>query len=225
MKTTTMAFAVLLLLAGAATSLAQEERILDFKSHVTIRDDGSLLVREIITINTGPVTEYGIYRGHTIHDSDRHGSDTVIDFAPVRITKDGRPEPFEMKDAFACKRLYIGSSETPQTHGRHVYDFSYETDPQVRKENGLNEIYWNASGAWIFPNDSVLAEVVLPQGAVVMETYAWLSDYGPKGQSDIGRGITTGVRDRTIYFRADRPLAVREGLSLAVVWKDAGKDE
>ncbi len=220
MKVTRQAILVILTLAvWASPSLAQEERILDFKSHVTVRDDGSLLVREVITINTGPSTEYGIYRGHTIHDADRHGSDTLIDFRPIRIMKDGHPEPFEMKDAFACKRLYIGNAEEPQAHGPHTYDFTYETDPQVRQDDGLNELYWNASGAWVFPIDSVSAEVALPDGAEVVETYAWLGDYGPKGENDMGKGVSSGVRDGLLLFKTDRPLGVREGLSLAVVWR------
>ena len=58
-------YAALLLLALSAPALAGsgQERILNYDSHVTVHEDGSLTVREVIKVRaTGNKIKRGIYR-------------------------------------------------------------------------------------------------------------------------------------------------------------------
>jgi uncharacterized membrane protein YgcG len=195
----------------------QEERILHFDSHVTVNDDGSMLVRETIKVqSTGESMKHGIYRVFPTASQTRLGIRTTETFAIVSVTRDGQPEDYHQETGRDGVTVYFGQSDTLLPPGVHTYVFTYRTSRQLRFFPDHDEFYWNATGnGWKFPIDLATATVVLPQR--IRNQITNLEGYtGYEG--DKGKDFTA-ARDAESnpVFRAQN-LYPSQGLTIVVAW-------
>src|SRR5882757_1895057 len=85
--------------AFSTTTLAQTERIQDFHSDIHLLDDGTLLVKETITVfSTGSLIRHGIYREFPTRYKDRLGNNYVVGFHWLGATCDGHEETSRLED-------------------------------------------------------------------------------------------------------------------------------
>ena len=195
---------------------AEDERITDYASRVEVHADGSMTVIETIeVIAAGKDIRHGIYRDFPTVYRDRLGNKLRVGFTVRAVERDGRPEPFFVKRLSNGWRVYMGRKDEMLAPGPHGYRLTYSTDLQIGYFDDHDELYWNAIGTgWTFPIDRARATVVLPRGAPVITALAFTGPEGSRARNAVVEYDANG----NPVFRATRPLAPREGLTIAVSW-------
>jgi uncharacterized membrane protein YgcG len=201
----------------AFPALAREE-ILSFDSGITVSADGSMTVREGITVRSeGERIRRGIYRDFPTDYRDRFGNRVRTGFTVLSASRDGRPEPFRSEKRGNGVRVYLGDPEVMLAAGEHAYVLSYRTDRQLGFFADHDELYWNATGnGWEFPILAATARVTLPPGVPAREikVEGWTG-----AQGSTGRALTAGLDDSgRPLFTASRELAPGEGMTVLVGW-------
>lgn len=197
-------------------SLLAEERITSFDSRITVEPSGLLTVTETISvIAEGSEIKRGIYRDFPTTYTDRTGRRVRVAFTPLSVKRDGRPEPFHLKEMGNGVRVYMGQEEVFLDPGPYTYTLTYQTSRQISFFADYDELYWNVTGnGWFFPIDTASATIVLPEGTPVLQHALYT---GPQG-STAAEGEVTDQSGSTISFRTIAPLAPNEGLTVAVAW-------
>ena len=192
------------------------ERILDFKSRIRVQQDGSMSVSEDITVVCdGKKIKRGIFRDFPTRYRDRHGNTVQVAFNVREVLRDGRPEPYHIKDLSNGKRVYMGRKDILLKPGTYTYRIDYRTSRQLGFFKDFDELYWNVTGnGWRFPMDHVEAVVSLPPGTEILKKTAYTGTQGSKGQNYTTKVIKQGV----VSFATTRTLMPGEGLTIAVSW-------
>ena len=197
-------------------SSSQSERIRNFKSNIQVHRDGSMTVTEGISVVCArKEIKRGIFRDFPSKYKDRYGNTIRVGFEVLRVLRDGRPEPYHIKELSNGERVYIGQKNILLNPGAYTYTITYKTYRQLGFFKDFDELYWNVTGnGWNFIIDHVEAVVKLPPGAPILNQAAYT---GLSGQR--GRQYATGFDEYgNITFSTTRKLMPREGLSIAVAW-------
>lgn len=200
-----------LLLAFPASA---REVITSFASAVTLLPDGSVDVTETIEVNAeGYEIRRGIFRDIPLilinPDKSRLRSSLMV----KTVTRDGRSEPYSLENIGAgFKRIRIGDADVLLEYGKHSYTIRYTMTRMGRAFEDHDELFWNVTGNyWNFAIDKAVASITLPKGAVIDKLVGYT---GVPGSTEQDVTITR-TSDNTATFRATRPLASGEGLSVA----------
>ena len=199
----------------APTVASAQERTLQIRAfdaeyHVTER--GELLVTERITAHfTGSWN--GIYRVIPIRYAMDNGSDYTLALHLGGATDEhGTALRTEVERDGALLKV---KAWIPGAHdATHTLVLTYRVDNALRFFEEHDELYWNVTGSsWDYPIDSVTARVFLPRSATNVRSTAFL---GAAGSREAGASI---VEEGTITtFRANRPVALREGFTIVHGW-------
>jgi uncharacterized membrane protein YgcG len=210
-----MAVAVLGLLAGAAPTSAQSERILNFKSFITVNLDASMTVIEDITVrSTRHEIKRGIIRDFPTTYRNRWGNTVRVNFEVTEVLRDDQPEPYHIQRVSNGVKIYLGQKDVFLKPGVYNYTIRYQVDRELGFFKDFDELYWNVTGnGWTFPIDRAEAVIELPAGAKILR-YAAYTGY----QGERGRDFTAQPGDHDIVFQTTRGLAPKEGLTVAVAW-------
>ena len=207
-------FIVLVIAIVAPLSVAQaQERITDFNSDIQIARDGTLTVREAISVQAeGTRIQHGIFRDFPTLYRDRLGNRVRVRFDVDAVTLDGNPEPYTLESISNGTRVRIGRADVFLPPGGHTYTILYRTDRQIGFFDNYDELYWNVTGnGWDFAIDRAHATVHLPAGASVVQTAFYT---GPQGAT--GKDAEATVDGNTVRFATTASLNPREGLTVAV---------
>lgn len=205
------------LLAFAASSGRGEERILSYRSDITIAADATMIVAETIRVRAeGVDIKRGIYRDFPTEYRDALGNRYVVDFNVIDVSRDGIQEPWHTTSISRGVRVYVGSADRLLPTGEYSYTIVYRTHRQIGYFDDHDELYWNVTGnGWIFAIDEVSATVTLPgavaSGDIVMEGYT-----GRRGSK--GQDYAVTVEDGVASIRSTRVFNSEEGLTLVVSW-------
>jgi uncharacterized membrane protein YgcG len=208
--------AILLLCAAAPRTHAQTERIRDFHSDIRLLDDGTLLVKETITVvSAGNQIRHGIYRDFPTRYKDLLGNNYVVGFVWNGAARDGQPESSRVENVSNGKRIYLGDKDSYVSLGEHLYELSYSTNRQLGFFKDRDELYWNVTGnGWGFPIDQVTATVTLPPA--IANSGATLNGFtGLQGSHETSL-THTALPHGQFQFEATRQLRPREGLSIVL---------
>ncbi|MGQ9688002.1 MAG: DUF2207 domain-containing protein [Desulfobaccales bacterium] len=199
---------------GPAASMA--EKILYFRSDIRVHPDASLTVTETITVRSAGVDiKRGIVRDFPTTYRDRDGKTVRVGFDLTEVRRDGRPEPYHIKDVSNGKKIFLGDRNIFLRPGIYTYTLTYRTDRQLGFFQGFDELYWNVTGnGWTFAIDRAEAVVALPPGAKVLNYAAYTGRTGEQGQDFRVSYDQAG----NIVFTTTRGLAAYEGLTIAVSW-------
>jgi uncharacterized membrane protein YgcG len=212
---------LLVLVQFVTAALAQStggERILSFHSEVTVKPDSSLVVTETIRVRAqGKKIRRGIYRDFPTKYKDRQGRKYRVGFTVLNVKRDGSPEAWHQKSQGNGVRVYIGKKDRFLPQGEYTYALTYQTTRQLGFFEEHDELYWNVTGnGWDFPIDEATCTVTLPAGVPSGEFR--LDGYtGVFGSQEQAVEIAAG-EDGRARFRATRPMAMREGLTVVVGW-------
>ena len=212
---TLAAVTVLALLAGATAASAQSERILNFKSFIKVHPDASMTVTEDITVQAaGQEIKRGIIRDFPTTYRDRLGNTVRVGFQVEEVLRDGRAEPYQTESASNGVKIRIGQKDVFLRSGDYTYTIRYRVDRELGFFKDFDELYWNVTGnGWTFAIDHAEAYIELPAGATILKSAAYTGYQG-----DRGHDFTVRADDNLIVFKTTRPLASREGLTVAVSW-------
>lgn len=193
----------------------ETERILAFDSHVTVGDDGSMLVRETIKVHsTGERMQHGIFRWFPTAQQSTLGMRRTESFEIVAVERDGQPEAHHSEEDRDAVVVYFGSSDYLLPPGDHTYVFTYRTGRQLRFFPDHDELYWNATGHhWKFPIDVATTTVVFPER--VRNLITALDAYtGYEGEKNRDYSVTRD-RESDPVFRAEK-LQPSQGITIVV---------
>lgn len=202
----------------ASSAKAQEERILDYHSDIQVQDDGAMLVRETIHVQSArDQIRHGIYRDFPTRYQDRLGNRYVVGFEVLAATRDGAPEEFRVENLSNGKRVYLGRKEYFLRIGEHTYSITYATSRQLGFFRDHDELFWNVTGnGWAFSIARASATVRLPENIPAGEVR--LGGYtGP--QSAMAHNLTwETAADGGFDFATEHPLGPHEGLTILLLW-------
>ncbi|MDM9626592.1 DUF2207 domain-containing protein [Rhizobium sp. S152] len=202
----------LFLMAAAGPSLAAEI-INSYVSDIALEKNGMMTVSETITVNAeGNQIRRGIFRDFPLTQKNADGRTIRVDFDVVSVKRDGHDEPWRTETITNGIRIYAGSADVMLNYGRHQYVFTYRTGRQIRYFDDHDELYWNVTGnGWIFPIQSVQANVTLPPGVSATDTAFFTGPQGAAGED--ARASVSGSR---ATFATTAPLGTNEGLTIAI---------
>ena len=213
---------LLVLIIGAAAAPAAQpaagERILSYHSDITVHPDASLTVTETIKVRAeGKQIKRGIYRDFPVRYAGRDLSRVIVPFEILAVRRDGKSESWHTENKDPYLRIYIGRKNVRLKTGVYTYALTYRARRLLGFFPGHDELYFNVTGnEWAFPIDEASATVTLPEGvsaeAIGHEAYTGVKD--AKGK-DYESSVDGAGRCR---FRATRPLAQTEGLTIVVTW-------
>ncbi len=204
-----LALLAALVFAQPASAVEQINR---FDVIIEVQRDGDIVVTETIDVTAeGMQIRRGIFR-----DLPRYfegaGQRYAYRYNVLSVTRDGEREPYETQTEGNAYRIRIGDPDVIIPHGPHRYELRYRVANQVRYFDAYDEVYWNVTGNyWLFPIQSARATIVLPEGANIMQTAGYTGPLGASGGDYAYRA--DGDRHS---FGTTRPLAPREGLTVAV---------
>ena len=213
---TLLATLLFLGLGNAASGAPAPERILEFDSHITIDPDGGMTVTETITVTAaGKDIKRGIYREFPTSYRDRYGNPVRVRFEVIEVLRDGRAEPYHIRDLSNGKAVYIGRKDRFLKPGRYTYTLIYRTERQIGFFDGYDELYWNVTGnGWRFPIERAEALIELPAGAEILQYAVYTGGRGEQG----GAYETLLSEGGAFSVATTRPLRPGEGLTVAVAW-------
>jgi uncharacterized membrane protein YgcG len=195
-----------------------DERILDYRSDIHLEASGKLVVTEFIRVRAeGRKIRRGIFRDFPTRYRDRLGNHVVVDFFPLSVSRNGKPEPWHSRELSNGVRVYAGSESHLLEAGVHEYELVYSTNRQVGFFDNHDELYFNAIGpGWDFPIDRAVVTITLPFQAETgqLSLSAFTGRQGNQGNASVAEVINSN----TVRFETTRPLQAREGMTFAVSW-------
>lgn len=209
--------AVLIMLFGLGHAAMAEEVIRNFVSDVTVNADGSLDVRETITVRSeGNQIRRGIVRDFpTVYD-DRFGQKVMVGFDVVGIKRDGQVEPWSTSSMQNGVSIRIGDKDIFLDSGDHTYQITYHTTRQIGFFGDFDELYWNVTGnGWTFAIEHAQAIIRLPQGAVTERPSVYTGGFGERGDD----ATITNTGGNVFAAQTTRRLEAGEGFTVAVAWQ------
>jgi len=146
--------------------VAEVSRIDNYQADFTVSKDGEMLATETITVNF-PDYRHGIFRFFDTRVPGFPKNRVVPE--QIRVTRDGRPEEFEVQKTGRgrYRNIKIGSAGTTMT-GQHVYRISYLIDGVITQgsHGAVSQFYWNLiPGGWLMPITKSRLTVHLPADA------------------------------------------------------------
>lgn len=207
---------LILLLLFCAHLAHASEYIAHFSSHIQIKENSELLVREDITVYvTGETIKHGIRRDFpTRYRSSRKSVETVP-FWVHEVLFDGKPVAYTKQSHDNGVRIIIGSRDVLVEPGLHTYTIEYVTEKQIGFFNDHDELYWNVTGnGWELPIKKATAIVALPREIAHSEwRHAAYTGY----QGENNHDYTVWLQSPSeIAFTSTKPLLRKQGLTIAV---------
>ena len=141
------------------------ERIVDYRSDVTIEPDGTIEVHETIVYDFGVVPKHGIFRTIPVRtdQSGKDGYDRVYPLDVVSVSgSEGTPAQYTVEEDGDNERIKIGDPDRTIT-GEHTYDIVYRVRGAMNAFADHDELVWNAVGVeWPVPIEKASAVVHAP---------------------------------------------------------------
>src|SRR5271166_1959255 len=199
------------LLILASPLFARSWRVSEFNDTITVREDGSCLVRERLTLAFAGEW-HGIHRFIPIEYPGPRGTNYTL-FLNVTGVTDGSGGRLKYgsstANGFRDLKIYIpGAVDTTRT-----VDIDYTVRDGMRFFEDHDEFYWNVTGNdWPVPIDHATALVSFPESAAgSLRAQAFTGVYG-----SAGRDATAEVKGPEASFATINPLPMRGGMTIDV---------
>jgi hypothetical protein len=197
--------------AGAPAHAGTSERILDYRTEVTIQPDGVLEVHETIVYDFGVVPRHGIFRVVPVRTSvsPKDGYDRVYPLTVVSVSGSGdTPAQYTVEEDGDDERIKIGDPDRTIT-GEHTYDIVYRVRGAMNAFAEHDELVWNAVGTeW--PVTIEQATAIVHARADIQQVGCSSGPYGATFPCD-----TTGSMGATAVF-AKKQLFPYNGMTFTV---------
>ena len=211
--------ALLLSITALCLDAHAQERIESFASTVTVNKDGSMHVREAITVQAeGNQIKKGIYRELPLLYSGPANYSGTVPFTVTAASIDGTLlNPVETETRGDYIRVLMRGKQ-PLSTGVHRFVLEYDTSLHLRFYESNGELNWNATGVWGFPIQEASCRIILPKGVAVQQTAAWAGLAGSKSSSNIS---IAKPQANEATFALTAPLEPDSQLTVAVAFDKA----
>ena len=189
-----------------------------FHSEITINEDGSILVQEIILADFGIREKHGIFRFVPVVYETLTGDRQRIELEFIEFEMDNAPVPYSTYRSGANEGVQLGDPNKTIS-GEHVYEVSYTIDRALLYFDEHDELYWNVTG-----NDSearVLASsavVHLPGEAEAVQASCYSGGLGATEACGFAQ------EGNTLVFTAEDEMTIAVGFEKGFVpvptWQD-----
>ncbi|MCS2607875.1 DUF2207 domain-containing protein [Halomonas dongshanensis] len=216
-STVWLAIVIFMLSGMVALPVMAEEVIERLEADIKVKPDSSVEITETIRVHAeGEQIQRGIFRDipTVLAGEGRRQVRQVLDVLSVK--RNGEPERYTVNKLMNGKRIQIGRTDAILPHGTHTYEIRYRIDRAARMFQEHDELYWNATGNfWELPILKASALVTLPEGAEIRELNVFT---GPQGATEKAAHMEQ-LEDNAARFDMTQPLAVREGMTIAVAFE------
>jgi hypothetical protein len=201
--------------ANLAPALSAQERQLDirtFRSEILVRRDGSLSVKETITVYFQGEWN-GLYRTIPVQYRTAHNLNYHL---RVQVTgvHDEAGNELRTEQERQGGDLQIKAWIPEARDALHTVVFEYHVANALRFSPDHDELYWNVTGErWAYPIRSASADIYLPPEIAGVRTNAFTGAYGSVRQDVVVEEIGNVVR-----FRTRNELGLHEGLTVVAGW-------
>lgn len=215
--------ATLLVASFVMAPASATETIRTFSANVVLLANGAVDVTETIQVRAeGRAIKRGIFRDVPTILVNDDGSVVHSKFNVIEVTRDGATEPFHTQSIKNGIRIYVGDADVHLDTGVYTYTIRYTMSRMARRFEDHDEIYWNATGNfWDFAILDAVAQVTLPDGAVISDLQAYTGGFGTTGSDATIRRQADG----TAIFRATRILEPGEGMTISASFQKGVLDE
>jgi len=196
-----------------------EEKISNYEVSIYLKDDSTLEIKEVITVNAeGHKIKRGIFRDFPTDYPNANGIPTIVDFTIVKVLRDDLPETYHTERMSNGTRIYLGDKNKLLSYGTYKYEINFTTVGQVGFFKDHDELYFNAIGqGWDFPIENVEVNVILPNkippASIKVDGFT-----GRTGST--ARAFTTQkLGDNQFKFRTTKTLAPHEGFTFVVAFE------
>ena len=212
MKRILHSLVLLAALPAAGIAQADDEKILEFESRISINADATVIITETIKASG---SGRGIRRDFPAAYKDHFGNTVKSGLQVLEALRDGRSEDYRIESTADGKRVYLGGKEDTLKPGVYVYTLKYAADRLISYSDDFDELYRNITGdQWGFVIENARAIVELPPGAYVVQQDAFTGRGNAKNQN-----VMIGAdRQGNVTFAAAGPLQPGEGMTIAVAW-------
>jgi uncharacterized protein (TIGR04222 family) len=209
------AWLVLSATSGAPAALGVTARSLlveRFDAVITVFRSGNLEVEERLQVRfTGAWN--GIERRIPIAGETAEGLGTAIDLE-VQGVDDGAGRPLRWEGKREGREQVVRAWVPDAVDAVRTLRIRYRVGHVLGHPATHDELQWNVTGdAWAMPIAQATARVILPTGATGVRAAAFTGAFGSRA-----RDADVEVRGDEVQVRLQRPLALREGLTVVVGW-------
>lgn len=195
------------------------DRIRDLKVRIIISRDGSVWISQNfrVRVETGLIKRGPILNYLTAFQGP---GGLILDneMQILRVMRDGKSEPCHFKNGDGFVSLYIGTSEVELEPRDYDYSIEYRTGADWRMDRGEFSASFDAAGPMpALPIDKAEVEVVLPEGVAISKYSPAVSGFENSDDSD-GTGFHLASTGNTVKLITTRPLGLRRGLFINLVW-------
>ena len=184
----------------------------EFDAVLEVEESGDLQVTERIRFRFSGSWN-GIIRSLPVQYRTPQGFDYRLRLRDVEVLgEDGSPLRVEEERAgiFRDFRIWVPGA---QDAVRGV-TLRYRVENALRFFEEHDELYWNVTGdEWVYPIESVTAEVLLPSGVSGLRANVFTGGY-----RETGSAAEISEQELGFLFTSTEPLGIREGLTVAVAW-------
>lgn len=208
-------------------SFKADDRITEFFSRVQVLPDGSIEVREDITVYNGDgenaerqrvandEIQRGIVRRFPTQYSGKLGLNTLTGFELLKVERDGKKEAWTLRREANGYALYIGRPEVFLETGFYTYTIVYRSTMQLFFGEVYDELNWNVNGnGWTFNIENLRCEVKVPGG----KAYSVACYTGLSGSRASECSSTADTNAGTVLFTANAVQLPGMGLTIGVSW-------
>ncbi|MEI7819221.1 MAG: DUF2207 domain-containing protein, partial [bacterium] len=151
--------------------VAHAEVVRDFRSDITINQDGSALITETILYDFESANRHGIFRDIPIVNKAVSGKYYNYSLTPGTLTRDGSSLPTSVSQSGVNTRIMMGQTTDPTITGLHTYVIGYTIRPVIRKDEAGDYFNWNIIGdEWEVPIEKASATIHFPSTAPPLNT-------------------------------------------------------
>ena len=206
---------LLFVVFGLSNEQPTDERILEYKTDITIDLAGVLEVTEQITVSAqGIKIKRGIFRDIPTQYKDFQDNPIRVLLQVDEVLKDGLPTIYTVEKIKNGKRIKIGEKDVFLQPGIYTYTIKYLTINQIGFFQDFDAVYFNGIGnSWAFPIDKAKVTLRLPEGVQILEYKCYTGE-----KKEIGENYKIKMTSNAIRFDNIHPFAPNEGLTFGVTW-------
>jgi uncharacterized membrane protein YgcG len=203
-----------------AADLTFVERVLSWDADITVNKDGTIDIRETIRLNArNRLFNLGFIRDLPTRYTKPGGGTLNVDFEVVSVTRNGKPEPYEVKREVGLLAIFVGpESYPPLTPGEHTYVVHYRAFDQILFNDDGDELFWNVT-----PSD---LQVLIEKASVTVRGPGNTPPAGVEAAAGMQGGmVSTGENVRitrpdpgTVVATTMIPVSSSDQLTISVWW-------
>lgn len=199
-----------------------DEHIISFDSWARFNLDGSMEVRENVTVfSLGNEIRRGIFRTLPLTWHRQDGKIFSVEYAIKSVSRNGAAEAYSLDHGTKTLTVRIGSAERLLKPGIYSYEIRYQISNHFSRFPDWDELYWNVTGNdWSWPISKASFHLALPDAAHHLDA---------RGKDARLRTIdvytgSVGAKEHNATILPDgsiqtsRPLATGEGLTVVYTW-------